>query len=142
MREIKFRGKSIKTGDWIYGSLDYNKAKGIAKILSYNEKGEKEKCEEVNRNTIGQLCSSLKRKDGKIYEVYTGDILQIHDTYSEETYTEQVDERGAVGLTSEHEEYCIFVDFLNDCDAEWEVIGNIHDNPEFLKKDDKNKSTI
>ena len=78
-------------------------------------------------------------------DIKVGDTVYIFSIISksvEETYTEQVDERGAVGLISEHEEYCIFVDFLDDYDAEWEVIGNIHDNPKFLNKDDKNKPTI
>ena len=40
MRHTKFRGKTINEGEWVYGDLEYNRAKNIARIHTYDEEGE------------------------------------------------------------------------------------------------------
>lgn len=59
MREIKFRGKSIKTGKWIYGSLVINK-----EIQNYEIIDETLYGKEVGKETVGQY-TGLKDKKRK-----------------------------------------------------------------------------
>ena len=39
IENIKFRGKSKRTGEWLYGDLEYNRKKDIARIHSYDDEG-------------------------------------------------------------------------------------------------------
>lgn len=131
MKEIKFRGKSKKTGQWVYGSLDYNKAKDTMKMRSYDECGNLIGSVEIDPKTVGQLCTTYKDRNEKIHEVYTDDILQIHDNVYYKTYRETVGENGTVYLRGD-EDKCIFVNYLWDF-GDFDVIGNLHDNPGLIK---------
>ena len=37
IENIKFRGKSKRTGEWLYGDLEYNRKKDIVRIHSYDD---------------------------------------------------------------------------------------------------------
>lgn len=129
MRTIKFRGKSIMTGEWFYGNLYVKDTTGRTHITT-PERG----CLNINPETVGQF-TGIFDKDGK--EIYEGDII-----------------RGSNGSINGYE--CPFktqIKWLNDgCEfntPNWgytdsthyfKVIGNIHDNPELLKgSSDKEK---
>ena len=125
MREIKFRGKRLTDGKWIYG--DFFRNRGLAFIASdgivenplaswhdYN----------VAPDTVGQF-TGLHDCDGN--EIYEGDIVRNESA-------------GFCGVVQYRD--ATFIIFLGEMNGalliclqtgSLEIIGNIHDNPELLK---------
>jgi uncharacterized phage protein (TIGR01671 family) len=133
MREIKFRGKRIDNGEWVYGAfvpdaLEQTHGKmvtwGFIRRYQPNRTVEK-----VYRDTIGQY-TGLKDKNGR--KIYEGDICYCreYECFGKVKWNE--DEAGFFfcvayeGGGFEEERLYEYVDEL-------EVIGNIHDNPELLE---------
>ena len=140
MREIKFRGKDIKSGMWAYGDLHTlcDQPHIHTEVSSYPFAGKRSF---VNPDTIGQF-TGLKDNNGK--EIYEGDIIRFkYEDYSEYNingYHHPVEIISAV--TFEYGEFRIqgypcrlgaCYDWAED-ECEFEVIGNIHDNPELIKQ--------
>lgn len=155
MREIKFRGKSINTDEWIYGNLIHTIShhdNGMPEM--YFKQWEEEiyfiqpimtigdemaELIEVIPETVGQY-TGLKDKNGK--EIYEGDIILYEDW-------EMAYEGGGndsfinKGIIEYVESNCCFnaterqtvdlADVLYEGNEDLEVIGNIHDNPELIK---------
>lgn len=130
MREIKFRGKRVDNGEWVYGyfAIDKDtKSNCIIERIYWDCEGCSDQAlyYEVDPNTIGQY-TGLKDKNSK--EIYEGDIYHQGDrnilyvveyTHDCSFMGRQIRTKGSrVGL------------------AYWqdriEVIGNIYDNPELL----------
>lgn len=145
MREIKFRGKDIKNGEWVYGDLHLLcNAPHIHTLKSmYPYAGIRSF---VNEETIGQF-TGLEDKNGK--EIYEGDVVVRHSSicgsidnigvvkYDEENAMFVLYCQEKLYATSFHflkgqtinDGYCTFSETFT-----YEVIGNIHDTPELLKK--------
>ena len=126
MREIKFRGKDIINAKWLFGDFVRDKSMTRTAIL-VNEADSYDECE-VNPESIGQY-TGMKDKNGK--EIYEGDIVRYRDPDFDEF---------AIGEVIYYSVTCSFVvakdileitALLSMC--EYEVIGNIHDNPDLLK---------
>ena len=129
IENIKFRGKSKRTGEWLYGDLEYNRKKDIARIHSYDDEGEYIGQQEVDKETIGQLIAKIRKPKGDICEVYSQDIVKL-TAYDGEIQHVIVDDRGFV--ESKFLEIRTLIHFVDDFDVEWEVVGNIYDNKELL----------
>ena len=130
VENIKFRGKSKRTGEWLYGDLEYNRKKDIARIHSYDDEGGYIGQQEVDKETVGQLIAKIRKSNGDICEVYSQDIVKL-TAYDGEIQHVIVDDRGFV--ESKFLEFCTLIHFVDDFDVEWEVVGNIYDNKELLK---------
>lgn len=121
MRTIKFRGKSLDNGEWVYGFF----SKGGAVNPNMGEIRDRYLIDDghyhdVDPDTIGQF-TGLADKDGK--EIYEGDIV--------ETFIGNLEIIWSQGLA------CYRLQdgggSLYSIDGmEMEVVGNIHDNPELL----------
>lgn len=157
MRQIKFRGKDLNTGEWIEGFPFplYHNQEGRHKsphwlFIPKDANISKLRCigsiqVEVEPNTIGQF-TGLKDKNGR--EIYEGDIIRKTETTFRMTDLGAVrycneEAKFVLHVTDEYREYDLsFVkDFQSQdgyatvpCHNEYEVVGNIYDNPELLKQ--------
>ena len=145
MREYKFRGKSINTKEWIYGSLVISDDKYYI-LLDVLENIKRDNYEvymvEVIPETVGQY-TGLKDKNGK--EIYEGNILKINYDIKRAFDLEDIMYvdfiEGAFYLKAEKEIKwellrCFPAIVGVEGNARVEKIGNIYDNPELLKKED------
>ena len=128
--DIKFRGKSKRTGEWLYGDLVRNVAGDFAIVPPF-EMTMNNYCGnyEVDKETIGQLVSKIRKFNGDTCEVYSQDIVKL-TAYDGEIQYVIVDNRGFV--ESKFLEFRTLIHFVDDYDVEWEVVGNIYDNKELL----------
>ena len=125
MREIKFRGKRIDNGKWIYGSLIIEEDP-IADVFKYFIKpfnfltGKL-----VVPETVGQYTGS---KDKNNKEIYEGDIVRYSDGYTAVIVWKDT----GFGL-----------EFIEEVESPqtWyylpngnilEILGNIYENPELI----------
>ena len=130
MREILFRGKKTGFNEWVEGLIVSYPEKTMCELLERNQKV----TWYVDENTICQY-TGLTDKNGK--KIFEGDYVvccqaiqgNFIDEHIEMGYVEM--KHGAFGLHRKQGYYRPFKDWLED--YEYEVIGNIHDNPELLK---------
>ena len=129
MREVLFRGKEVADGKWIegfYSAEEYNPYSGevehipriqiIGKCVSLG----------VIPETVGQYTGLTDKNGVRIFE---GDIVRYEDDIGYVIYNGD-DARFLVDSPNMY----ISMDYSN----EFEVIGNIHDNPELLKGGEEN----
>lgn len=126
MREIKFRGKRLDNGEWLYGSLVILNGR----YFIFDDANR----HEVDPTTVGEF-TGLKDKNGK--EIYEGDVIRSplsEDKTRPHRIFYHTGNAAFMGALIDRKELC----YLR-LDQDWiykfgkEVIGNIHDNPEFLK---------
>ena len=128
MREIMFRGKRTDGKGWMYGYYSFNPTTNIHWIRTPRTTYWDE--DMIATSTVGQY-TGLKDKNGKrIFEgdicrnTRTGEIVSVkwHGTMAGYVWNK----RRADGFLFD------FGELFRACDK-YEVIGNIHDNPELLK---------
>lgn len=158
MRTIKFRGKRIDNGEWVYGyycqAFRCNSPDKGHYIIRENSNQDYDQlgCDkaidgatEVDPATVGQF-TGLHDKNGE--EIYGGDVLLITAEDGEEyevicewgIHRRTMDSGCEVDIPSfcfkkaSRVTFPIVDNYINKHDLEiMEVIGNIHDNPELLK---------
>jgi uncharacterized phage protein (TIGR01671 family) len=135
MREIKFRAFDIIGKKWVYGDLVHNHKVTQTGVTPRVMVGGYE----VDPETVGQF-TGLHDKNGK--EIYEGDIVEMMRT--PEKRRKCVSVRHIVkavsviswtfkSLTKEVLSYCMdgFTDWHS---FKFEVVGNIHDNPDMVQE--------
>lgn len=156
-REIKFRGKSKETGNWVYGSLNIefdgttHIVYWVSKLLepenNYHEMVHE--MVEVAPETVGQYVEIKDTKN--LMDIHEGDIVSCWDNAAKDPCW-GLDKIHTGIITNTPPCYSLKIPgkltydggsvkhWDNDvhlsewCNAEnIEVIGNIHDNPELIK---------
>ena len=129
MREILFRGKKKPWGGWAEGSLvkmrDYYRISEKNDMISFG----------VETETIGQFTGLTDKNGTKIFE---GDIVEAvltNGTHYGFSWGRKVVvfDRGAFCLKDWRDEITPMCNYSANVD--FEVLGNIHDNPELLRSE-------
>ena len=132
MRTIKFRGKKLIANGWVYGDLLQIPNKNEARISdTYN------KYYVVSLETVCQF-TGLYDKNGK--EIYEGDILKYNFPYDGRlkhvSPVKFLETEASFGIKDRYEnEIPLYRIAANNY---FEVIGNIYENEELLKSEEKN----
>lgn len=141
MREILFRGKRVDNGEWVQGyivpsrentypdglemitadGINYDELDGyMPDFISYA----------VDSETVGQY-TGLTDKNGK--PIFEGDIVKVEYTGANkglDGMAKVVFEQCKFALEwGWHKEIVCLTDF---CNVTFDVIGNVHDNPELI----------
>ena len=146
MREILFRGKEKNSGEWIYGDLRHisDGHGGYILCIVDNTNGRNNDVTgvEVVPETVGQYTGLTDKNGVKIFE---GDIVKgIAFSVTTIGVIVWIDEISSFGVRRvnapnpaawENSSILRCVSLNKKDEFAAEVIGNIHDNPELLKKE-------
>jgi uncharacterized phage protein (TIGR01671 family) len=156
MREIKFRGKRVDNGEWVYGGYAVESNNRICITMPEETKdGLIDWFKVVIPGTVGQFTGL---KGCNEIEIYEGDIIRMHQfLFDGNEYENML--IGKIIYQKETMSYCLanlsneqiqeymgykddYTGFQKECvpfdcfyglhEDSFEVIGNIHDNPEIL----------
>ena len=128
MRTIKFRGKDIETGEWLYGDLIQRMGYMPTIVHSVCDNGKVAYVETaVQRESVGQFTGVCDEYGNEIYE---GDI--VADEYWDELPRQVFWDKRFCRYGCIHPSTNGFL-ALFDYEKP-NILGNIHDNPELLNE--------
>ena len=125
MREIKFRGKKVDTGEWVTGLYDSYQGKCYINQEDYSDGVYSHRSFEIDLGTVGQYTGAKDIKEGEIYE---GDITNNGTAILWDNKKHLFAEYYKNKMSGNYTIACIPADF-----SRISIIGNIYDNPELLK---------
>lgn len=128
MREILFRGKRTDNGKWVKGLLTV--MWGQYHIINPNDENT---AYPIDIETVGQY-TGLTDKNGK--KIFEGDIIKDHsftiDDFSKVVY----DTENAQFSLADCDEICDTMEEWERYREDYEIVGNIYDNPELVESED------
>lgn len=135
-REIKFRGKRLDNGEWLYGYYFVNRGKHFIVTDGIAPAGNTFRDYEVDPETIGEYTGSKDKHDKEFYE---GDIVKaplldpiLFDVLADAFCEAEIKlNKGAFVVSYYKQNLNIYLIDLQD---KIEIIGNIYDNPELLEQ--------
>lgn len=133
MREILFRGKRVDNGEWVYGYYAHlPSAAGAADIIYVpaSDPDDSNHTVFVDPKTVGQYTGLTDNNGVKIFE---GDIIRhYNDLYDKNIFGIGVicwdNDKPRFYRTSQSDEI-----YTISFSCDYEVIGNIYDNPELIE---------
>ena len=138
IRTIMFKGKRVDKGEWVEGYMLMSEWNDSVYIVTQDEcnynAGDYIFDGSINKvipETVGQYTGLTDKNGTKIFE---GDIIAGAVRWLERRKNGVVAFRdGSYGLIWYRGDVEQFNAFTSMCNIEYEIIGNIHDNPELLK---------
>lgn len=126
-REIVFRGKRINSGQWIMGSfVSYSDYDNDKVHLIYTSNGNPNS---VDPSTVGQYTGLTDKYGTKIFE---GDVVNFKTSA-------YFFKNCRINYESQFARFCAIdnkgYEYPMDKTFNYEIIGNVFDNPELLRRD-------
>lgn len=133
MREILFRGKRLDNGEWIegwYGKKSFGAwpLRDAITPCADAENGHLH-YEEIDPATLGQFTGLTDKNGTRIFE---GDVVTGLFLFSDPVNGQIGFQDGAFGLYWMRGGWKEFTPITSMCNVTYEIIGNIHDNPELM----------
>lgn len=123
MREILFRAKRIDNGEWIEGDL-VHAPDGRTAVSTYDD------LVETVPETVCQWTGLTDKNNRKIFE---GDICKYYNSEDKDGIAVIREDYAEWRNGTIRQKEIMTPLFYLKCSKEWEVIGNIFDNPELLQ---------
>lgn len=131
MREIRFRGIDTMTGQWRFGDLVHNMKVTLTGVEPRVMVGGYE----VKPETVGQFTGF---RDMEGTDIYEGDIVEYQGCWRGKNYPRYtVDYNSTIGTFVVNRGRLIDNLYPKDLCFNHCVVGNIHQNPELLDKNEE-----
>lgn len=133
MREIKFRGKTINTNEWVYGHY-FTSENGTIHIIRSNDIDF-----HINPITLCQYTGVKTKNTSYVWddstEIYECDIINRNDDTTYKVIFEDCEFYGISNDGDYYGRYTINIhNTIRNHSTVLKIVGNIFDNPELYKK--------